>query len=43
MKMILVVLLVRAIIRMVEKNKNITGEKNESSKKIIHPAEFEIR
>jgi hypothetical protein len=43
MKMILVVLVVRAIIGMVEKNKNVTKEKNGSSKKIIHPAEFEIR
>jgi energy-converting hydrogenase Eha subunit H len=43
MKMILLVLVVRAIISMVEKNKNITEEKNESRKKIIHPAEFEIR
>ena len=43
MKMILVVLVVRAVISMVEKNKNVTEEKNESRNKIIHPAEFEIR
>ena len=43
MKMILVVLIVRAIISMVEKNKNVTSNKNESRNKIIHPAEFEIR
>ena len=43
MKMILVVLVVRAIISMVEKNKNVTETKSESRNKIIHPAEFEIR
>jgi hypothetical protein len=43
MKMIIAVLVVRAIIGMVEKNKNVTKEKNESRNKIIHPAEFEIR
>jgi hypothetical protein len=43
MKMILAVLVVRAIIGMFEKNKNVTGNKNESRNKIIHPAEFEIR
>jgi hypothetical protein len=43
MKMILVVLLVRGIISMVEKNKNVTNNKNESRNRIIHPAEFEIR
>lgn len=43
MKMILAVLVVRAIISMFEKNKNVTGNKNESRNKIIHPAEFEIR
>ena len=36
MKMILVVLVVRAIIGMVEKNKNVTEEKNKSRNKIIH-------
>jgi energy-converting hydrogenase Eha subunit H len=43
MKMILVVLMVRAIISMAEKNKNVTEPKKESRNKIIHPAEFEIR
>ena len=43
MKMILVVLVVRVIISMLEKNKNVTDNKNESRDKIIHPAEFEIR
>jgi hypothetical protein len=43
MKMILVVLVVRAIISMVEKNKNVTDNKNESRNRIIHPAEFQVR
>jgi hypothetical protein len=43
MKMILIVLLVRGIISMVEKNKNVTDNKNESRNKIIHPAEFQVR
>ena len=43
MKMILVVLIVRAIISMVEKNKEVTEVKNESRGRVIHPAEFEIR
>ena len=43
MKMILVVLVVRAIISIVEKNKNVTKDENESRNKIIHPAKFEIR
>ena len=43
MKMILVVLLVRAIISMLEKNENVTENKNESRDQIIHPAEFEMR
>jgi hypothetical protein len=43
MKMILIVLMVRAIISMIEKNKNVANNKNESRSKIIHPAEFEIR
>ncbi len=43
MKMIIAVLVVRAIINMIEKNKSVTEEKNESRKKIIHPTEFEIR
>jgi hypothetical protein len=43
MKMVLVVLAVRAIISMVEKNKAVTDEKNESIGRVIHPAEFEIR
>lgn len=42
MKMILAVLIVKAIISMVEKNKKVAG-KNESRNKIIHPAEFEVR
>ena len=43
MKMILVVLMVRVIISMVEKNKEVTDAKNESRNRVIHPAEFEIR
>ena len=43
MKMILAVLVARAIIGMVEKNKNVTKDENESRNKIIYPAEFEIR
>ena len=43
MKMILVVLVARAIIGMVEKNKNVAKAENESRNKVIHPAEFEIR
>jgi hypothetical protein len=43
MKMLLVVLMVRLIISMVEKNKGITEVKNESRSRIIHPAEFQIR
>ena len=43
MKMILAVLVVRAIINMFEKNKNVTDNKNESRNKIIHAAEFENR
>jgi hypothetical protein len=43
MKMILAVLVVGAIISMVEKNKNVTGNKNKSRNKIIHPAEFQVR
>ena len=43
MKMILVVLVVKSVISMLEKNKNVTENKNESRNKIIHPAEFEIR
>lgn len=43
MKMLLVVLAVRAIISLVEKNKAVTDKKNESRSRVIHPAEFEIR
>jgi uncharacterized membrane protein len=43
MKMIIVVLIVRAIISMVEKNKNKDAQKTESRNRVIHPAEFEIR
>ena len=43
MKMILAVLVVRVIISMFEKDKNVTGNKNESRNRVIHPAEFEIR
>jgi hypothetical protein len=39
----MVVLPVRAIISIVEKNKNVTEEKIKSRNRIIHPAEFEIR
>jgi len=43
MKMLLVVLVVRTIISMVEKNKAVTDLKNENRGRVIHPAEFEIR
>ena len=43
MKLIMVVLMVRVIISMVEKNKAVTDIKNESRGRVIHPAEFEIR
>jgi hypothetical protein len=43
MKMLLVVLVVRVIISMIEKNKDVTEVKNESRNRIIHPAEFQIR
>jgi energy-converting hydrogenase Eha subunit H len=43
MKLILAVLMVRIIISMVEKNKNVTEDKTKSRNRIIHPAEFEIR
>ncbi len=43
MKMILVVLVVRVIIGIVEKNKNVAKDENESRNKIIHPAEFKTR
>lgn len=43
MKLIIAVLMVRAIISMFEKNKKGTIKKNEKGNRIIHPAEFEIR
>jgi hypothetical protein len=43
MKLIMAVLMVRFIISIFEKDKKVTGEKNESRKRVIHPAEFEIR
>lgn len=43
MKMLLVVLVVRAIIGMVEKNKEVTEVENENRNRVIHPAEFQIR
>lgn len=43
MKMVLIVLLVRAIMSLVEKNKEVTEVKNENRSRVIHPAEFEIR
>jgi hypothetical protein len=43
MKMLVVVLLVRVIISMVEKNKKVTDVQHESRGRVIHPAEFEIR
>jgi len=43
MKLIMAVLMIRVIISMFEKNKNVTVEKNENRSRIIHPAEFEIR
>lgn len=43
MKMIMAVLMVRVIISIFEKDKKETVEKNENRRRIIHPAEFEIR
>ncbi len=43
MKMIMAVLIVRLIISIFEKDKKVTAEKNDDRKKIIHPAEFEVR
>ena len=43
MKMIMGVLLVKAIISIFKKNKNVTDNKKESGNRIIHPAEFEKR
>jgi hypothetical protein len=43
MKLIMVVLMIRVIISMFEKDKKVTAEKNDGRKRIIHPAEFEIR
>jgi hypothetical protein len=44
MKMTMVVLVVRVIISMLEKDKKkLTVEKNSNRITIIHPAEFEIR
>lgn len=43
MKMLMVVLVVRMIISLVEKNKAVIDKKNESRGRVIHPAEFEIR
>jgi len=43
MKMIIAVLIVKAIISIAEKNKEVTDKKNESRNRVIHPAEFEIR
>lgn len=42
MKMIMVVLMVRFIVRMFEKEKN-KNSVSDKANKIIHPAEFEIR
>jgi hypothetical protein len=43
MKMIIAVLVARAIISMFEKNKKAPVEKKENRMRVIHPAEFEIR
>lgn len=43
MKLIIAVWMVRVIISIFEKDKKVIAEKNDSRKKIIHPAEFEIR
>jgi hypothetical protein len=43
MKLIIAVLMVRAIISIFEKDKKVTAEKNDTRKRIIHPAEFELR
>jgi energy-converting hydrogenase Eha subunit H len=43
MKMIIAVLVVRAIISMFEKEKKVNTENNDNRIRVIHPAEFEIR
>jgi len=43
MKMLMAVLVVRVIISIFEKKEKATAEKMDNSKRIIHPAEFEIR
>lgn len=43
MKMIVAVLVVKLIISMFEKNKNVTKDVNKNNNRVIHPAEFEIR
>lgn len=43
MKLIMAVLVVRLFISIFEKEKKVSAEKNDGRKRIIHPAEFEIR
>ena len=43
MKLIIAVMMARVIITIFEKDENVTTEKNDRRKRIIHPAEFEIR
>jgi hypothetical protein len=42
MKLIMAVLVVRAIISMIENNRK-AQEKNDNRNKVIHPAEFQVR
>ena len=43
MKLIIAVMMARVIITIFEKDKKVTAEKNDNRKRVIHPAEFEIR
>ena len=43
MKLIVAVLLVRAVINIFEKNSKSAREKNDNTNIIIHPAEFQTR
>lgn len=43
MKMIMAVLIVKAVISMFEKKEKVNAEKNGSNSRVVHPAEFEIR
>jgi hypothetical protein len=43
MKLIITVLVVRAIISMFDKNRKTALEKNDNRNIVIHPAEFQVR